>query len=121
MTIERAGGMLVPAKQKEFAEQLAGLIEGNSLPEDYIFSFSQRGTGFYFLSARRNPTRFVWWRTGGIREEDRAEVLRMLDERKPKLVVLQDSLRDPRVRDRVAASYEQIGSAHDLAIYSRRR
>jgi hypothetical protein len=62
----------------------------------------------------------VWWRTGGIREEDRNEVLRMLDDRKAKLVVLQDSLKDPRVRDRVSSSYEQIGAAHDLAVYARR-
>jgi hypothetical protein len=113
--------MLVTPRQKRFIEELDALIQNHSVPGDTIFSFAQRGAGFYFVSERRNPTRFVWWRSVGISEDNRSEVLHIIADGVPKLIVLQDSLRDPRVREQVSARYEWVGSANDLGVYSRRQ
>jgi hypothetical protein len=120
LSIERAQGIYVPPRQAEFIEAMVGVIQANSSPDDYIFSFAQRGTGFYFLAGRRNPTRFVWWRSVGLRREEREAALAMIDEKRPKLIILQDSLSDRRVRDRVAASYQEIAKVTDIAIYDRK-
>jgi hypothetical protein len=119
LAIERTQGILVPPKQAEFVESLVGLIQANSSPDDYVFSFGQRGAGFYFLSGRRNPTKFVWWRNVGIKKEDREAVLQMIQEKRPKLILLQDSLKDARVRDAVNANYHKVGAASGIGVYDR--
>ena len=119
LSIARAEGIKVSRRQKEFIEGMTHAIEENSAPEDQIFSFSQRGTGFYFLAARRNPTRFVWWRSVGIKKDARSSVLEMIGERKPKLVLVQDSLTDPRVREAVNANYHKVAAVADIAVYDR--
>ena len=96
------------------------MIKINSAADDYIFSFAQRGTGLYFLADRRNPTRFVWWRSVGLDERDRQLVLDKIAERTPKLVLLQDSLRDVRIREYVTSNYDHIGSVADIAVFDRR-
>jgi hypothetical protein len=119
LEIERGRGILVPPKQAEFVKELTELITQNSSSEDFIFSFGQRGAGFYFLSGRRNPTKFVWWRNVGIKREDREAVLQMLGEKRAKLILLQDSLKDARVRDAVNASYHKVGQATGIGVYDR--
>jgi hypothetical protein len=119
LAIERAEGILVPPKQVEFVESLVGLIQANSAPDDTVFSFGQRGAGFYFLSGRRNPTKFVWWRNVGIKKEDRDAVLQMINQKSPKLILLQDSLKDLRVRDAVNANYHRVGAASGIGVYDR--
>jgi 4-amino-4-deoxy-L-arabinose transferase-like glycosyltransferase len=121
LSIERAEGIKVSQKHKEFIEGMTRAIEENSAPDDHIFSFAQRGTGFYFLAARRNPTRFVWWRSVGIKGEARRSVLEMIADRKPKLILVQDSLTDPRVRDAVNANYHEVAAVADIAVYDRNR
>jgi len=120
LKLDRAEGMLVTRRQSEMIETLARLIEENSRPDDPIFSFAQRGTGFHFLTGRPNPTRFVWWRSVGIKGENREAVMNMIAERQPKLIILQDALKDRRIRDAVSANYVKIGAAGDIAIYDRR-
>ncbi len=119
LSIPRADGIKVSRRQKEFIEGMTRAIEENSAPEDQIFSFAQRGTGFYFLAARRNPTRFVWWRSVGIKKDARNSVLELIAERKPKLVLVQDSLTDPRVREAVNANYHKVTAVADIAVYDR--
>ena len=119
LSIARAEGIKVSARQKEFVEEMTRAIEENSAPGDHIFSFAQRGTGFYFLAARRNPTRFVWWRTVGIKSDARQSVLEMIADRKPKLILVQDSLTDPRVRDAVNANYHEVAAVADIAVFDR--
>ena len=119
LSIERARGMLVSGKQAESIEGLAQSIEEHSSPDDYIFSFAQRGSGFYFLAGRRNPTRFVWWRSVGIDGQDREAVLGMVGEKRPRLILLQDSLTNKRVRETVAANYHQVSAVTDIAVYER--
>jgi hypothetical protein len=119
LSIERAEGIKVTARQKEFIEEMTRAIEENSAPGDHIFSFAQRGTGFYFLAARRNPTRVVWWRTVGIKSDARQAVLEMIGDRKPRLILVQDSLTDPRVRDAVNANYHEVAAVADIAIFGR--
>jgi 4-amino-4-deoxy-L-arabinose transferase-like glycosyltransferase len=121
LSIARADGIKVSRRHKEFVEGMTRAIEENSSPDDQIFSFAQRGTGFYFLAARQNPTRFVWWRSVGIKGEARKSVLEMIAERKPKLILVQDSLTDPRVRDAVNANYHKITAVTDIALYDRNR
>ncbi len=119
LAIERGQGILVPPKQAEFVKSLVELIQDNSSPDDFVFSFGQRGAGFYFLSGRRNPTKFVWWRNVGIRKEDREAVLQMISEKRPKLILLQDSLKDTRVRDAVNLNYHKVGDASGIGVYDR--
>ncbi len=119
LSIERARGMLVSGRQAEFIEGLARSIEENSSPDDYVFSFAQRGSGFYFLSGRRNPTRFVWWRSVGIDGQDREAVLAMIADRRPRLILLQDSLTNKRVRETVISNYHQVSAVTDIAVYER--
>ncbi len=120
LQIERARGMLVTRRQAEMVEDLARLIEANSAADDYIFSFSQRGTAFHFLTNRRNPTRFVWWRSVGIRNQNREAAIEMIRNRVPKLIILQDSLKSPRIRETVAENYTPVGSVGGLAVFSRK-
>ncbi len=119
LTTARAQGILVPPKQAEFIESLTALIQNNSASEDAIFSFGQRGAGFYFLAGRRNPTKFVWWRNVGIPKADRDAVLGMVNEKQAKLILLQDSLKDARVREAVTTNYHQVGQASGIAVYDR--
>lgn len=120
LALERAEGILVGRKQAEFINGLAEIIKNNSAAGDYIFSFAQRGTGLYFLTDRRNPTRFVWWRSVGLEDRDRQLVLDKIAQRTPKLVLLQDSLRDVRIREYVTSNYVHLGSVADIAVFGRR-
>ena len=118
LDIERGRGILVPPKQAEFIANLTALIDDNSTADDYIFSFGQRGAGFYFLTGRRNPTRFVWWRNVGIKKEDREIVLQMVSDRRAKLILLQDSLKDSRIREIVTANYHLVGKASGIGVFA---
>ncbi|MFY9609533.1 MAG: glycosyltransferase family 39 protein [Blastocatellia bacterium] len=120
VALDRAEGILVGREQAEFINGLAEIIKSNSAAGDYIFSFDQWGTGLYFLTNRRNPTRFVWWRSVGVEDRDRELVLDQIAQRTPKLVILQDGLRDVRVRECVTSNYDHIGSVADIAIFDRR-
>ncbi|HKG21642.1 MAG TPA: glycosyltransferase family 39 protein [Blastocatellia bacterium] len=120
VAVGRARGIRVPPKQASIIESFASLIESNSAAGDEIFSFSQRGTAFYFLSERRNPTRFVWWRNVGISREDRDSVLNIIEEKRPKLILLQDGLKDQRIHDSVDANYSRVGAVTDIGVYDRR-
>ncbi|HVF89484.1 MAG TPA: glycosyltransferase family 39 protein [Blastocatellia bacterium] len=120
VAVERARGMLVPPKQASIIESFASLIDSNSAEGDEIFSFSQRGTAFYFLSGRKNPSRFVWWRNVGISGEDRESVLQMIEGKRPKLILLQDGLKDRRIHESVDANYSRVGAVTDIGIYGRR-
>ncbi|HEY7545807.1 MAG TPA: glycosyltransferase family 39 protein, partial [Blastocatellia bacterium] len=120
LQIERARGMLVTRRQAEMIENLARLIEENSAADDYIFSFAQRGTAFHFLTGRRNPTRFVWWRSVGIRDQNREEAIEMIRNRVPKLIILQDALKSQRIRDTVAEHYTRVGAVDGLVVFSRK-
>ncbi|GEM_PF-1298506 len=119
LAIERGRGILVPPKQAEFIENLTQLVDNHSAADDFIFSFGQRGAGFYFLTGRRNPTRFVWWRNVGIKREDREAVLQMVNDRRAKLILLQDSLKDRRIREIVNANYHLVGNASGIGVFDR--
>lgn len=119
LAIKRASGILVTRKQAEFVDSLAVMIETNSSPDDYIFSFAPRGTAFYFLSARKNPTRLVWWRSVAISNADREAFLRQIGERVPELILIPDGFHNERVRAQIESGYERIGAVADIAVYKR--
>ena len=119
LSIDRARGMLVSARQADLIEGMARAIEENSGPGDSMFSFAQRGSGFYFLSARRNPTRFVWWRSVGIDTHDREEVVRMIGAREVTLVLLQDTLTNKSIREVVESNYHKVAAVADIAVFRR--
>ncbi len=120
LQINSARGILVRRRQAELIEGLASLIESNSSTDDYIFSFAKRGTAFYFLTGRSNPTRFVWWHSVGLKGGDREAVLEQIEGRQFKLILMEDKLKDRNVRDLVSAGYDQIGKTADIAVYKRR-
>jgi hypothetical protein len=117
LSIERAAGFRVGRREAEMIETLERLIDENSSPQDSIFSFARRGSAFYFLSNRRNPSRLTWWRSVGLKEEDRKRVLQMIANRELRLILLQNGLTDGRVRDAMTANYHQVGNALDISVY----
>jgi 4-amino-4-deoxy-L-arabinose transferase-like glycosyltransferase len=121
LSIERARGIMVGQKEAELIECLTAMIEGHSAPGDYIFSFSRRGGAFYFLAERKNPTRFLWWDSVGIEERHREEALREISEEGPKLILIQDDMRDSRILDLIGARYRKIGSVADISVYGKER
>jgi dolichyl-phosphate-mannose-protein mannosyltransferase len=120
LTIERARGIFVEEQQAELAEGLVRLIQDNSSPEDYIFSFAQRGSGLYFLADRKNPTRFLWWRSVGISGEEREAVMAMIGNRRAKLIIIQDIEANKEIQDFISSNYGRIGAVADIAVYGLR-
>lgn len=119
LKLERARGILVSRKQAAFIEDLAAAIEAHSSPDDPIFSFAPRGTAFYFLSARRNPTRFVWWRSVGIKGRDRESMINTLAAEVPKLVIISKTFQNERLLGEINSHYALVGEVADLRIYER--
>ncbi len=120
LNIERGRGIFVEEKQAELTEGLVQLIQANSSKDDYIFSFAQRGSALYFLAARRNPTRFLWWRSVGISAEEREGVMTMIANRRAKLIVVQDVAATREIQDFIENNYNQIGTVADIAVYGMR-
>lgn len=120
LAIQRGHGILVEEQQAELTEGLVRLIQDNSSPDDYIFSFAQRGSGLYFLAARRNPTRFLWWRSVGISGEEREAVMAMIGNRRAKLIIVQDTDANKELQDFISSNYEHIGSVSDIAVFGLR-
>lgn len=120
LNLERGHGILVEQRQAELTEGLVQLIQANSSEEDYIFSFAQRGSALYFLAARRNPTRFLWWRSVGISVDEREAVMTMIANRRAKLIVVQDVVANKEIQDSLANNYDHIGTVTDIAVYGLR-
>ena len=108
-------------RQAELTEGLVQLIQANSSKDDYIFSFAQRGSAFYFLADRRNPTRFLWWRSVGISSEERDAVMAMIANRRAKLIVVQDVAANKEIQDFIGDNYDPIGTVADIAVYGLRK
>jgi len=121
LNVERGRGIFVEEKQAELTEGLVQLIQANSSKDDYIFSFAQRGSALYFLAARRNPTRFLWWRSVGISPEEREGVMTMIANRRAKLIVVQDVAATQEIQDFIGDNYDQIGTVADIAVYGLRQ
>ena len=117
LKIERGRRILVEEKQAELTEGLVQLIQANSSADDYIFSFAQRGSALYFLANRKNPTRFLWWRSVGISDEERDTVMAMITNRRAKLIVVQDVAANKEIQDFIRENYELIGTVGDIAVY----
>ena len=117
LKIERGKKIFVEERQAELTEGLVQLIEANSSPGDYIFSFAQRGSALYFLANRRNPTRFLWWRSVGISDEERDAVMTMISNRRAKLIVVQDIAANKEIQDFIGDNYDHIGTVADIAVY----
>ena len=118
LKLERGRRIFVEEKQAELTEGLVQLIQANSSPDDYIFSFAQRGSALYFLANRRNPTRFLWWRSVGISDEERDAVMAMISNRRAKLIVVQDVAANKEIQDFIGNNYEQVGTVADIAVYA---
>jgi hypothetical protein len=118
LSIDRGRGIFVEERQADLTEGLVRLIRANTTEDDYIFSFAQRGSALYFLAGRRNPTRFLWWRSVGISEEEREGVMSMIAERRAKLIVVQDVEATQEIQDFVGENYDQIGTVADIAVYA---
>lgn len=120
LAIDRGRGIMVDEKQAELAEGLVRLIQANSTPDDRIFSFAQRGSSLYFLAERKNPTRFLWWRSVGISGEEREAVRTTISNRRAKLIILQDIDANKEIQDFISPNYEHIGTVADIAVYGLR-
>ncbi|MFY9557388.1 MAG: glycosyltransferase family 39 protein [Blastocatellia bacterium] len=121
LTIERGRGIFVEERPAELTEGLVNLIQSNSSADEYIFSFAQRGSGLYFLAGRRNPTRFLWWRSVGISGEEREAVMTMIGNRRAKLIIIQDIAATREIQDFIGENYDHIGTVADIAVYGARK
>lgn len=121
LTSERGRRIFVEEKQAELTDGLVQLIQANSSPDDHIFSFAQRGSALYFLAARRNPTRFLWWRSVGISNEEREGVMTMISNRRAKLIIVQDIAATEDLQDFIGETYDHIGTVADIAVYGLRQ
>jgi len=119
LAIERGRGILVGQQQAALVDGLVKLIQDNSAADEPIFSFSQRASALYFLAARRNPTRFLWWRSVGISRAERDGVMQMISERQPKLVIVQEIAATEKTREFIGQYYRRLGAVADLAVYGR--
>jgi len=117
LNVERGRGIFVEDKQAELTEGLVQLIQANSAEDDCIFSFAQRGSALYFLAARRNPTRFLWWRSVGISPDEREGVMTMIANRRAKLIIVQDIAANKEIQAFISDNYDQIGTVADIAVY----
>ena len=116
---DRARGMLVSRKQAAFIDELTATIEAHSSADDPILSFAPRGTAFYFLSQRRNPSRFLWWRSVGIKRQEREALINSVAEAVPKLVIISQSFSNERVLSAINSRYRLAGEVADLLVYDR--
>ncbi|HEY9231085.1 MAG TPA: hypothetical protein VIS78_03040, partial [Blastocatellia bacterium] len=119
LNVERGRGIFVGQQQATLVDGLVKLIQDNSAADEPIFSFSQRASALYFLAARRNPTRFLWWRSVGISRAERDSVMQMISERQPKLVVVQEIAATEKTREFIGQYYRRLGAVADLAVYGR--
>lgn len=119
LQLQRARGLMVTKRDAAIVNGLADIIEANSSPGEYIYSFARRGGAFYFLANRRNPTKLLWWDSVGIALEEKEAVLSVVASRHPRLVIVQDALTDPQVRRIVDDNYHPIGTVLDLVVYDR--
>jgi len=119
LSMARGRGILVERRQAELAQGLVELVEHNSSADDFIFSFSQRGSSVYFLAGRRNPSRLLWWSSVGITEEDRKATLTMIELRIPKLIIIQEIPANRDLVDQISSGYVHIGTISDIAVYDR--
>ncbi|MFL6216893.1 MAG: ArnT family glycosyltransferase [Blastocatellia bacterium] len=119
LAVERGRGIRVGPQQAALVDGLVKLIQDNSAADEPIFSFSQRASALYFLAARRNPTRFLWWRSVGISKAERDAVMQMISERQPKLVVVQEIAATEKMREYIGQYYHRLGAVADLAVYER--
>jgi 4-amino-4-deoxy-L-arabinose transferase-like glycosyltransferase len=119
LAVERGRGIRVGPQQAALVDGLVKLIQDNSAADEPIFSFSQRASALYFLAARRNPTRFLWWRSVGISKAERDSVMQMIAERQPKLVVVQEIAATEKMREYIGQYYSRLGAVADLAVYGR--
>ena len=120
LAIDRGRGILVDEQQAELAEGLVHLIQDNSSPDEYIFSFAQRGAGLYFMAERKNPTRILWWSAVGISSEERESVREMIRNRRAKLIIVQDVDANKEIQDFISSNYEPLGTVGDVAVYGLR-
>ncbi len=119
LSMERGRGILVERRQAELAQGLVEMVEHNSAADDFIFSFSRRGSGAYFLAGRRNPSRLLWWSSVGITEDDRKAALTMIDLKIPKLIIIQEIPQNLGLVDQISHGYVHIGTISDIAVYDR--
>jgi 4-amino-4-deoxy-L-arabinose transferase-like glycosyltransferase len=119
LAVERGRGIRVGPQQAALVDGLVKLIQDNSAADEPIFSFSQRASALYFLAARRNPTRFLWWRSVGISKQERDSVMQMIAERQPKLVIVQEIAATEKMREYIGQYYRRLGAVADLAVYGR--
>jgi len=85
-TLDRAGGIQLPADQVSQVQQVVKYIQSNTSENDTIFDFSSQGA-YYFFANRKSATRYhqiAYAATKSMQEE----VIYALDKSQPKLVIL---------------------------------
>src|SRR5262249_38881412 len=120
LTLARARGIMVTHKQAEFIETLADEIEAKTAADDSMFSFPAKGTAFYFLTGRRNPTRFTWWRSAGLKMSEKESWLNQISAGTPKLLLVSAGMKDQRVLQSVNNAFSQVSTVGNIEIFVRK-
>jgi len=102
---------------------LAKVIEAHTAPDDFILAIPNDAE-LYFLTGRKNPTRFYNASQGTTTSELQHEVVQALDRHPPQLVFFRpDDKYNTRatldIMTRVRSRYAFLGSQHGIEIYRR--
>lgn len=118
-------GLRVAPKEQDFYQWLVPLIEKNSRPEDSILALPVNPE-LYFMTGRRNPTRFFNSALGLRTPAEVQVLLSTLVIEPPALVIFNsgDKYVTPaalQVMNKVRSSYKAIASRDGIEVYARRR
>lgn len=125
-TVERAGVFVDEATGRSVRE-IQGFLSANTSPGDYVYFFPNEAI-YYFLFDRRNPTRYAI-SYFAISRQQRLELVRELEEKKPRYVVfspktwrvddIPESIQVPEVVAYLRQKYRPIRSTPDVVFLER--
>jgi hypothetical protein len=87
LTTERGAGIYFPEAIAKTTDEIVRYIQQRVPPDEYVFSQSNAGSPYLFLSGRRNPSSAQFWRGVGVSASERAATLDELERRQVKLII----------------------------------
>lgn len=117
VSLDRMKGILVSEDEAAQIDSIKTLVAENTGVADSVFAFDRPGSALYFLTGRRNPTRFLWWESVGIEAVDRQFVLDLIDRGEIDAIVISDGISATHIRARLARRYHLAASSSNFDLY----
>lgn len=121
---ERGRHVYFPQAKANEIDEVVSFIDERVPAGGYFFAQSYAGSSFLFLAERENPSGAQFWGGVGVRDSERAETLRVLQEKQIDLVVT--SVKDlaaekyAPMRDYIAQNFETTRETGEFIILERR-